>query len=122
MRTAALLAPAVSLRSALRRFLELFELPEDVGRALAEDIEARFGEDVWEATDSHRHAHRVSIPVLLATDDEDEQVPLEDTKLLAASLPNVRWLRTSWLSHTRILHDAGVVAEVSEAVAEHAWG
>jgi pimeloyl-ACP methyl ester carboxylesterase len=122
LRTAALLAPAVRLQSALRRFVELFELPAEVGRALGEDIESHFGADVWDATDSGRHAARVTIPVLLATDDQDEQVPPEDTRRLAGALPNVSWLRTSWLSHTRILHDDGVVAEVSEAVAEHALG
>lgn len=120
LRTAALLAPAVRLESALRRFVELFALPAEVARALADDFEAHFGRDIWEETDGHRHAARVPIPVLLATDDQDEQVPLEDTELLASALPNVTWLRTSWLSHTRILHDDGVVAEVSEAIAEHA--
>ena len=122
IRTAALLAPAVRLESALRRFIELFALPDEVARALSEDFVTHFGHDVWEATDAHRHAARVRIPVLLASDDQDEQVPLEDTELLAGALPNVTWLRTSWLSHTRILHDDGVVAEVSEAVAEHALG
>jgi pimeloyl-ACP methyl ester carboxylesterase len=122
LRTAALLAPAVRLESALRRFIELFELPEELGRALSEDFEAHFGPDVWEETDARRHAARVSIPVLLASDDEDEQVPLEDTEQLAAALPDVTWLRTSWLGHTRILRDDGVIAEVSEAIAEHALG
>ena len=120
LRTAALVAPSVRLESSLRRFLEIFDLPAELGRALAEDFEAHFGSDVWEQTGSHRHAPHVPIPVLLATDDQDEQIPPEDTELLAHALPNVRWLRTSWLSHTRILHDDGVVAEVSEAVAEHA--
>src|SRR3712207_4154199 len=95
LRAAALPAPAVRLESALSRFLELFELPDELGRALAEDFEAHFGPDVWEETAAHRHAARLGIPVLLASDDQDDQVPPEDTELLAAALPNVRWLRTS---------------------------
>jgi len=122
LRTAALIAPAVRLESALRRFLELFELPDELGRALVEDIESHFGTEVWASTDSQRQAEKVTVPVLLASDDSDEQVPPEDTELLAKALTDVTWLRTSWLGHTRILRDDGVVAEVSEAIAEHALG
>ena len=115
----ALLAPAVRLESAVARFRELFGVSEPVMAELVGDFVDRFGEVVWRETDATAAAPAVDAPVLLASSDDDEQVPPADTEALTAAFPRCTRLRVSGLGHTRVLRDPDVVTSVADFLTEH---
>lgn len=109
-----LLAPAVRLEHAVRRFAELLDLPERAVEGLRRRIERRFGATVWDDYAADRL--QLEVPTLLFHDRDDPQVDVAEARLLAGAWPNLRLVQTEGLGHQRIVRDPEVVTRAVDFV------
>jgi len=107
-----LLAPAVRLAEVVTTFRDMFGLPDAAVVGLRQDIEARFGPDVWEEWRVDTFPVPEHLPVLLVQSRDDEQIPVAEGRLLARALPDVEHVELDGLGHTKLLRDPGVVDRV----------
>lgn len=115
-----LLAPAVRLLHVVQSFQGMFALPDAAMTGLRLDIEARFGPGVWRDWEVDRFALPQALPVLLVHSDDDEQIPVDDGRLLAQALPpRGRYVELTGLGHTRLLRDEQVGDRVVRFLTEH---
>jgi pimeloyl-ACP methyl ester carboxylesterase len=117
-----LLAPAVRLDNVVDTFRGMFGLSEDAVTGLRQDIEARFGPGVWEEWRVDAFPVPEKLPVLLVQSRDDEQISVEDGRLLAAALPNREHVELDGLGHTKLLRDEGVIDRVVRFLTEPASG
>jgi pimeloyl-ACP methyl ester carboxylesterase len=104
-----LLAPAVRLNGALKRFGFLFGLPPRAITGLRETIERRFGTAVWDDLAADRMARAFASPALIFHDHEDPQIDPADSELLADAWPGAALKKTTGLGHGKIVRDAAVI-------------
>lgn len=114
-----LLAPALRLRHAVAKFVELFQVPEASMNSLTAAIERRYGTQVWDDVSSDLLVANLDVPALLVHDRSDAQVDFADGERLRDAWPGVNFLATDGLGHDRLLRDPDVV---SAAVAHLAAG
>ncbi|WP_052668346.1 alpha/beta fold hydrolase [Nitriliruptor alkaliphilus] len=112
LRRVVLLAPAVRLETALRRFLVELRLPAGVARSLGHRIERRFGTDVWTDVATDRNLADSDLPGLVVHDEEDRRAPLDEARSLVAAWPGADLVVTRGLGHNRLLADPDVVTQV----------
>lgn len=111
-----LLAPAVRLAHAMRRFGQMFGLPQRAVQGLRDGIEARFGKTVWEDYAADLIAADLDVPALIVHDTADRQIDFADAALLARAWPTAQLAVTHGLGHQRLIRDPGVVARAAEFI------
>lgn len=116
---AALIAPMITLESAIEVFQRDLALPDRAVEGLRGRILERFGRHVWEDTEANRLGPVLGIPGLVVADHDDPKVPFELIAGFADSWPESRLLATEGLGHNRILRDDTVLDAVTEFVATH---
>jgi pimeloyl-ACP methyl ester carboxylesterase len=114
----ALIAPATNLDHAVEKFQMLFSLPPKAIEGLRQNIERRFGQDIWDRLLVPRIAAHFNVPALIVHDRDDIQIDLADSETLIAAWPSARSLITSGLGHDKITRDPGVVQAVTQFVTE----
>jgi pimeloyl-ACP methyl ester carboxylesterase len=117
-----LLAPAVRVDHVVTSFRTMFGLPDGAVLGLRQDIEARFGKDIWVNWRVDEFPWQERLPVLLVQSVDDEQIPVADGRLLAQALPNVEHVELDGLGHTKLLRDDGVIDRVVQFLASPASG
>ena len=117
-----LLAPAVRLDNVVATFRTMFGLPAAAVAGLRQDMEARFGPGVWEHWRVDAFPLPEQLPVLLVQSTDDEQISVDDGRLLAAALPNVQHVELAGLGHTKLLRDESVVERVVDFLARPTSG
>ena len=83
-------------------------------------IEARFGADVWSRFAPVEMARALDLPALVIHDTGDREIPSADAAALADAWPGARRLLSDGLGHTRLLSDAGVIAQALDFIADTA--
>lgn len=115
VRRVVLVAPAVRLGSAVRRFLEEVRLPDRVEAALRGRIEARFGPGIWTDTATDRNLAASGLPGLVIHDVGDRRAAIEEARALVAAWPGGELHTTHGLGHRRLLADPAVVDRIVAA-------
>jgi pimeloyl-ACP methyl ester carboxylesterase len=118
VRGVVLLAPAVRLGSAVRRFLEEVRLPDSVEAGLRRRIERRFGPDIWTDTATDRNLAATGLPGLVIHDVGDRRAPIEEARTLVRAWPGGELHTTRGLGHRRLLADPTVVTRVVAAATD----
>lgn len=104
-----LLAPLVDAQLSFRRFTQAQILNAETSQRLQELVDLRLGADFWERTSALRAAKFVNLPVFMAHDLEDPEVPFDHAASLADTLANVALVPTQGLGHRRLLRHPGVI-------------
>jgi len=100
------------LSDALEAFLQMNALNQEVHEAVRADVQARFGEDVWEVTSLDMQLPQFDIPALLLHDRNDEITPFISSVAIARAWSSAKLVSTQGLGHRRILRDQGVIEQV----------
>ena len=99
------------------KFERVWRLPARVTRHWRKLVEQRLGFAV-EGTDLTQIAGAMTTPLLVAHCHDDDDVPLEDARRLAAAWPGARLVETQGLGHRRILRDLLVVEAAVRFIAD----
>ncbi len=99
------LAPGRRMSRALEGFIARARLRPAFVDQLRRGIESRFGADVWEVLDVDRSVPDFTFPGLVVHDLDDDEVPVEDARAIAAGWPGAELVTTAGLGHRRILRD-----------------
>ena len=95
----------------MRRFARFLRIPEGARREMQRTIEAVEGVTMTELR-AQVVAPKIDTPAWLIHDQQDREVSAECALEYAAGWRGSKRLTTRGLGHVRILHDAGVIAEV----------
>ena len=95
----------------MRRFARFLRIPEGARREMQRTIEEAEGVRMTELR-AEIVAPKIDTPALLIHDQQDREVSAECALEYAAGWRGSKRLTTRGLGHVRILHDAGVIAEV----------
>jgi pimeloyl-ACP methyl ester carboxylesterase len=110
-RVVALSAPS-SIEFLMESFRARLNLSTTVMAVHRRLMEERFGADLWQRFSPREIARAVDIPALLVHDEEDTEVPCQESEALAHAWPGAARMQTRGLGHRRILRDPEVVAHV----------
>lgn len=72
-------------------------------------FERDYGERVWQDTSAEANVDKLRVPALVIHDEDDNEVPCEHGKRIAAQWPGARLVLTQTLGHRRILRDTAVI-------------
>jgi pimeloyl-ACP methyl ester carboxylesterase len=104
------IAPGRRLDQALSRFTLRARLRTSLADELRRGIEERFGSDVWSELDVDRVLPSLRARGLVVHDTDDDEVPLDDARAIAAGWPDAELVTTTGLGHRRIVRDGSVRA------------
>ncbi|MBS1150834.1 MAG: hypothetical protein H6Q89_2532 [Myxococcaceae bacterium] len=104
---AAFVAPGSSLEAASQRFQRTVGLRPKTMQVLKQQLESRF-QKRWDYYDLPRL--KLKVPLWVAHDSQDEEVPLSETHALLEHWDGARLEVTQGLGHYRVLRNAGVIA------------
>ena len=111
-----LLAPAANPSEWARSIGATLELNRDVMRRLRERSERRLGIS-WKEMDARVHARRMTSPLLVIHDRQDQTVPFSHGADIARMWPGAILVDTTGLGHSDLLHDPLVISRVLDFVA-----
>ena len=103
------IAPAADPMMATQRFAAALNLPEPALRVMRSRLERRIGVR-FEDLHIPRLVAGFDVPLRVAHDREDREIPWEEGSAIAAAWPGAALVTTHGLGHYRILHDAEVIA------------
>ena len=94
-------------------YAKLLNLSKPVLDALETRMEAAYGEDVWEITrmGSYMSSYE-NTKSIIVHDEDDKEIPIEDSISLKGHLPHAHFIHTAGLGHRRILRHAGLAKEI----------
>jgi len=109
---AVLIAPATESITAIDQFFNLLQLNGGVRREFDKLI-AQLSEHPAEWFSIRRAVKNIKAEILWLHDEEDQQTPLRDAlKVKNENLPNVKFIITRGLGHSRIYRDQKVVQDI----------
>jgi pimeloyl-ACP methyl ester carboxylesterase len=106
------LAPGRRLDQAVSRFALRARLETKLADELRRVIEERFGRDVWSELDVDRSLPSLRARGLVIHDTDDDEVPLDDARAIAARWPGAALITTTGLGHRRVVRDGSVRAVI----------
>jgi pimeloyl-ACP methyl ester carboxylesterase len=107
-------APGRRLDRAVGAFATRARLAAPLADELRSGIEARFGREVWSELDVDRVLPSLRAHGLVVHDTDDDEVPIDDARAIAAGWPDAELLVTNGLGHRRIVRDASVRTAIGD--------
>ncbi|RKZ97950.1 MAG: hypothetical protein DRQ46_03505 [Gammaproteobacteria bacterium] len=81
-------------------------------------LEQQFGEEMWKRFSMPEMVKEITIPGLIIHDEDDMDVPMKSSKLIAQEWPNSELVITAGLGHRRILRDKIVIRRVTSFIGD----
>ena len=107
-----LISPFNSVYDLFQNFFNLIQLSKKVGDLMIEFYSKKTGIKIDEKLSAHKFAKNLKSQTLIIHDEDDKEISIEDSKLIAKSIKNVKTFFTKNLGHRRILRDEKVVKEI----------
>jgi pimeloyl-ACP methyl ester carboxylesterase len=111
------LAPAANPADWARSIGAMLRLDKGVMHRLRKRSERRLRFN-WDDLDARLHARRMTAPLLVIHDHQDDTVPFSHGAAIARSWPGATLIETTGLGHRDLLHDPLVISRVLDFVAE----
>ena len=112
----AMLAPPVSLKTAMVKLGASWALSPEVLAVHLGLMEDRFGPSIWDKLNLETLCHRLNQRGLIAIDDTDTSISPEESQRLATIWDKADLLRTSGLGHYRIISSPMVMETVLKSL------
>ena len=101
-----------SVYDLFQNFFNLIQLSKKVGDLMIEFYSKKTGIIIDENLSAEKFGKNLKCETLIIHDEDDKEIPLEDSQLIAKSIKNVKTFFTKNLGHRRILRDEKVVKEI----------
>jgi len=112
----ALIAPATETNTAVDQFFNLMQLNGEVRKEFDKLI-IELGGHTIEWYSIRRAIKNIKAEVLWLHDEDDQQTPLSDAlKVKKENLPNIKFIITKGLGHSRIYRDAETVKRILDFI------
>jgi pimeloyl-ACP methyl ester carboxylesterase len=111
-------APGRRLEHAVEAFAARARLATPLGDELRRGIETGFGSDVWSELDVDRVLPSLRAHGLVVHDTDDDEVPVDDARAIAARWPDAELVVTTGLGHRRIVRDTSVRSAIVDWLLE----
>lgn len=111
-----MICPPATLNTAFKQFTDTLELPKSVETYILQTLKQNFGDDVFERLSLITNAAKITQPILVVHDKEDDVVPVQDGKLVANALQHGTFYETTDLGHRKILYDKTVIDRVLQHI------
>lgn len=119
LNNATLICPPATLATALDQFADMLKLPPSVRSYIENRLKKEFGDDVIEKLSLLNNARKITQPVLVVHDKDDDVIPLQDGKAVANILSQGSFYETENLGHRKILFDQNVVQRIMSFIKDH---
>ena len=107
-----LISPFNSVYDLFQNFFNLIQLSKKVGDLMIEFYSQKTGIKIDENLSAEKFGKNLKCETLIIHDEDDKEIPFEDSQLIAKSIKNVKTFFTKNLGHRRILRDEKVVKEI----------
>ena len=107
-----LISPFNSVYDLFQSFFSLIRVSKKVGDLMIEFYSQKTGIKIDENLSAENFGKNLKCETLIIHDEDDKEIPFEDSKLIAKSIKNVKTFFTKNLGHRRILRDEKVVKEI----------
>lgn len=115
---AVLLAPPADPEFFWRHFVRHLRIPAPVAQRVEESLRERLGFS-WADVDGRAVASKLSVPLLVMHDADDEDVAAAEGAAIAAAAPRGEFVSTSGLGHRGIMRNPDVVARAVAFLSRH---
>lgn len=111
-----MLCPPSTINTAFDQFIQTLELPQSIQKFILNELNQRFGTDVFERLSLLKNGAHINQPVLVIHDKEDQIVPAQDSKDVVEILQQGTYHETAGLGHIKILYDKAVIHFIQKYV------
>jgi pimeloyl-ACP methyl ester carboxylesterase len=109
-----LICPPTTLEVMINNFQHQLQIPEKVKEKFRQLLIQDFGEEAAEQISLLNKTHQFNCPVLIVHDENDPEIPWEDSEKLAQQIAQAEFFKTQGLGHIRVLYDRTVISKVSD--------
>lgn len=111
-----MICPPSTLNTAFNQFSETLQLSDPVKTYIIKTLKENFGEDVVEQFSLIKNGARITQPVLIVHDEQDDVVPYQDGKDIANILQQGTFYGTKELGHRKVLYEKAVINAISQFI------
>lgn len=116
LKNAVMICPPATLNTAFNQFIEMLSLPLSVQDYILRKLKENFGEDVFEKLSLINNAAKITQPVLVVHDKEDDVVPYQDGRDIVNALQLGTLYETRGLGHQKVLYDNTVIERILQFI------
>ncbi|MGE3318444.1 MAG: alpha/beta fold hydrolase [Candidatus Berkiella sp.] len=113
-----MICPPATLETALNQFAQMLKLPIAVQNYIKNQLKEEFGDDVIEKLSLLKNAAKITEPVLIVHDKDDDVIPFQDGQAVANVLQQGSFYETQNLGHRKILFAQNVVEPIVSFVSQ----
>lgn len=112
------IASAFNAERLVQIFCRILQIQPKIVERHKQLLEQQFGENMWERFSMPDIVKKVTISGLIIHDENDEDIPVERSEMIAEAWGNSKLVLTTGLGHRRILRDKGVIKKVTAFISE----
>ena len=114
IKRAIFIAPPASIEVLFDNFQNLLAIPKKVMVHFQQKLKQNFGDDLADKVSTLNNVKKFNFPGLIIHDENDPDLPWQDSVKLADAWGQAKFVKTEGLGHIKILRDPKVVRIISE--------
>lgn len=108
----ALICPPKDFQIILDNFQRILTLPDNVMHIMIRKTFSTYGQIIRDAVNTINNVKHLSSRGLLIHDEDDNEIPWQNSEAITQAWPNASFIKTKGLGHRRIIHDDDVVSNI----------
>ncbi|MBN9287232.1 MAG: alpha/beta fold hydrolase [Gammaproteobacteria bacterium] len=114
-----MICPPATLHTAFDQFITTLQLPQSIQEYMLKMLERNFGQDLFERLSLLQNGTKITQPVLLVHDRQDDVVPYQDSQDIMKILQQGTLYETNELGHRKILYDKALIERISHFISKN---
>lgn len=106
------ICPPATLHTPVNHFKNFLHISDKSLKTFVANLKRDYGDDIYDTVCVLQNSKKISKPVLIIHDKDDQVVPLQDGKDIADGLEHASFYQTEELGHRRLLHDESVLNKI----------
>lgn len=111
---AVFICPPATIQTPIDHFKSVLQLPDAVEHVFIDKLKQDFGNDIFDKLSVLNNVKKLRCDLLVIHDEDDNVVPLEDSRQIASLFDSAQIYQTKSLGHRRVLRDEAVVRRIQE--------
>jgi pimeloyl-ACP methyl ester carboxylesterase len=111
-----MICPPSTVFTALNQFSQTLQLPKSIQSYIENQLKKDFGDDIFDKLSLMENGQKITQPVLVVHDKDDDIVPYQDGQAIVTILKNGTFLGTQKLGHRKVLFYPTVIKRISQFI------